>query len=78
MIYISFNNLKDEIVEYVGRNPADHDIGNGSRSARRPKFVSFFVNNKSSYFEQLTNTMEMKQVDMDDTETNNIVSIMFN
>ena len=48
----------------ISREFVDRDIGNsgknnGSSSTRRPKFISFSVNNRSGHFEQLIIMLEM-------------------
>lgn len=46
-------------------------IGNGSNNTRSPKFISFSVNNRLSYFEQLITMLKIIQVDINDV-TNEI------
>lgn len=41
MIYIDFDNIKDEIDESVSRNPGNHGNGNRNSSTRYPKFINF-------------------------------------
>lgn len=59
MIYVNFNNVKEEIDKSIGQDPNNHSKNNAKSSTRRPKFISFFVNNRSSYSEQLKTTLEM-------------------
>ena len=77
MIHVNFNNVKEEIDKFGGQDLGDHGNGNGSNSTRRPKFISFFVNNRSSHFEQLITTMKMIQVNVDDINVDDIVSTLF-
>ena len=77
MIHVDFNNVKDEIDEFVSQDPDNIGNGNNSSSIRYLKFISFFVNNRLGHFEQLTTTMKMIQVNVDDTKPDNIVSIPF-
>ena len=49
IIYVNFNNVKNEINESIGQDPGNHSNSNGSSSIRRPQFISFFVNNRSGH-----------------------------
>ena len=46
IIYVDFNNVKDEIDKYVGQDPGNYSNGNGSSSIRGLTFISFFVKNR--------------------------------
>ena len=59
IIYINFNNMKDEIDEFVGRDPSNYGNANSKGSIRRLKFVKFFINDRSDYFEQFMTIIEM-------------------
>lgn len=41
MIYIDFDNIKDEIDESISRNPGNHSNGDRNSSTEYPKFISF-------------------------------------
>ena len=59
MIYVNFNNIKDEIDKYVGHNLGNHGNGNESSNIRLLKHINFFVINRSNYFEQFTTMLEI-------------------
>ena len=77
MIHVNFDNMKGEIDKSVGQDPGNNGDGNGSSNTRRLKLIGFFVNNRIGHFEQFITTMEMIQVDVDDTKANDTVSTTF-
>lgn len=77
IIYIKFDNIKNEIDKFISQELGYHSNNNSSSSTKRLKFISFFLNNKSGYFEQLTIIIEMIQIKVDDTKANDIISILF-
>ena len=76
-IHVNFNNVKDETDTFVSQDLGDHGNGNSSSSTRHPKVISFSVNNRSSYLEELTTTMKIIPIDMDDIKVNDTVRIPF-
>lgn len=69
--------MTNEIDEFLVQNLGNNGDSNGSSSTRHLKLIGFFVNNRSSYSDQLTSRMEMIQVDVDDTKPNDTVNRLF-
>ena len=74
MIHVDFNNIKDEIDDFIGQDQGDHGNGDSSKCL---KFISFFFNNRSGHSEQLTTTIEMIQVNLDDTKADDTMTTPF-
>lgn len=77
MIQINVNNMTNEIDKFVSQNPNDYGNSNSSTSTRHLKFTSFFVNNKSIHFEQLTIMIEIIQVIIENIKANNMMNTPF-
>lgn len=46
---MNINDMTNKINKFVSRNPGNNGNGNGSSSIRCLKFISIFVNNRSSH-----------------------------
>lgn len=77
MIHIDFDNVKDEIDEFVSWNLGNYGDGNGSGGTRHLIFINFSINNRLGHSKQLITTIEIILIDVDNTEANNIVSLLF-
>ena len=60
----------DEIDEFVGQNLGNYSNGdnNSSSSTKWSKFISFSINNRSGYSEQLTTILKMIHIDFDNVK----------
>lgn len=77
MIQVNINDVMDEIDEFTIQNPGNYGENNSNSSTKYPKFINLPINNRSSHFVQFRITIKIIQVDVNITEANNIVSILF-
>lgn len=50
IILININNITNKIDEFFGQNSENHSNRNKNNSTKYPKFISVFINDKSSHF----------------------------
>lgn len=77
MIQVNDNDVIDEIDKSIAQDPGNYGNSNKSSKTRPVQFINFSVTNKSDFFKQFTTLIEIIQVDLDNTEANNTVSILF-
>lgn len=51
MIYVNFDDVKNEINEFVDWDLGNHGNGNSSSSTRCVKFIEFSIKNRSGHSE---------------------------
>ena len=77
IIQVNGNDVIYEIHKSVAQNLGNLSNKNRSSKIRPLIFISFFVTNRSDYFEQFTIIMKMIQITLNYTKANNIVNTLF-
>ena len=63
MIYVTFDNVKDEIDKFVDQDLGNNGNNNGNSNSKYPKFISFSINNRTGYSKELITTLKIIYID---------------